>query len=192
MTIRPADLSPRALVLAFTVVGLLIVAAAWQVILGPARAGLASRAVQLASLRKDVVRAQAVAARLPEVQREVRAIEVSLEEPAAAPAGDEDPRAVLRTLHELASQSALDLTSFIPRAATAKPADGAWSVELGLAGGYHGLGQFFARAGGLTHLVSVEDLQIKRHPQPTERHVIAATCLATFMFKNRGTSGGAK
>jgi Tfp pilus assembly protein PilO len=178
------DLSMRAQMLTFVGLCVLIVAGAWQVVLGPARVELASQESRVATLEAEVARAQVTAAKLPVVQREVAVMELSLKQTTAILPDEKDPQDVLRNLHELASESALDISSFTPKAISTKTQYSEWPIQVGLEGGYHDLGRFFDRIATMSRLMSVTELQIKVNAKPNARSVIAATCVATtFVFK---------
>jgi type IV pilus assembly protein PilO len=178
------DLSPRTQLIVFGLVSLLAVAAAWQVLLGPAQADIAARRAKLATLEGDLSRAQAVAARLPAAQREVRTLEAALRETQAVIPEEKDPQDVLRNLHELASESLLDIASFKPKDIVTKTQYTEWPIELGFEGSYHDLGRFFDRIASMPRLMSVSDLQIKTKTKPNGRGSVSANCVATtFVFQ---------
>jgi type IV pilus assembly protein PilO len=178
------ELSPRSQVVVFVVLSALTVGAAWQLLLGPERVEIASRRVQLSTLQSDVSKAQAVAVRLPAAQREVRQLEASLRATEAVIPEEKDPQDVLRNLHELASESLLDIASFKPKNVVAKAQYTEWPIELGLEGSYHDVGRFFDRIAAMARLMSVSDLQIKTKTKPNGRGTVTASCVATtFVFQ---------
>lgn len=136
------------------------------------------------AVEADVLKAQGVAARLPAAEREVRALEAQLRETEAVLPEEKDPQDVLRNLHELASESLLDIASFKPQAAIPRAQYTEWPIELGVEGGYHDLGVFFDRIASMSRLMSVSDLQIKTRTKPNGRGTVVATCVATtFVFE---------
>ena len=84
--------------------------------------------VRLATLDGDVKKAQFVAMKLPAAQREVRALEASLRETQAVIPEEKDPQDVLRNLHEMASDSLLDIASFKPKPIVAKAQYTEWPI----------------------------------------------------------------
>src|SRR6476660_10393913 len=82
---------------------------AWQLLIGPAQAELSSQRAKLASIEVDVARAQATAGKLPQLQREVAEAEAALQQTTAVLPDEKDPQDVLRNLHDLDSESALDI-----------------------------------------------------------------------------------
>jgi type IV pilus assembly protein PilO len=178
------DLSPRAQLIVFALLSVLMAGAAWQVLLGPAQSDLVSRRAKLAALESDLGKAHAVAARMPQAQREVRALETALRETQAVIPEEKDPQDVLRNLHDVASDSLLDIASFKPKSVVTKTQYTEWPIELGFEGNYHDLGRFFDRIASMPRLMSVADLQIKTKAKPTSRGTISATCVATtFVFQ---------
>jgi len=162
----------------------LIVVAGWQVLIGPEREELVTRTSKLETLQAEVTRARATASRLPQVQREVASLERSLTETTAVLPDEKDPQDVLRNLHELASESALDIASFTPKAIVTKAQYSEWPIELGLEGGYHDLGRFFDHVAVMARLMSVSNLHIKTKTKPNGRGSVTVSCLATtFVFK---------
>jgi type IV pilus assembly protein PilO len=181
------ELSPRAQLTVFLMLAVLAVGGAWQVLISPALDELAARRARLSTVETEVNAAQAVAIRLPLVQREVRTLEASLRETEAVIPEEKDPQDVLRSLHALASESLLDLASFTPQAIVAKSQYTEWPIKLGLEGSYHDLGRFFDRLASMSRLISVSDLTIKVNGSG-----ISASCVATtFVFQKSAASSAA-
>lgn len=178
------DLSPRAQTTVFVLLCAVAVGAAWQVLLSPMRTQLEERRTHLEGVEEKVASARLVAARLPVAQREVRDLEVALRETTAVIPEEKDPQDVLRHLHDLASQSLLNIASFTPKPIVTKAQYSEWPIELGFEGGYHDLGVFFDRIAAMSRLMSVTDLKIKTRQRPNARGSIEASCIATtFVFK---------
>jgi type IV pilus assembly protein PilO len=178
------ELSPRAQLIVFVLLSVLVAGAVWQAFLGPAQAQLATSQTKLANLQAEVLKAQGVAARLPAAEREVRALEAQLRETESAIPEEKDPQDVLRNLHEMASESLLDIASFKPQAAIARAQYTEWPIELGVEGSYHDLGRFFDRIAAMERLMSVSNLQIRTQTRDTGRGTVSATCVATtFVFQ---------
>ncbi len=178
------ELSPRAQLIIFGLLCALTVAGAWQVLIGPARADLETQNARMTKVESEVARVQAITNKLPQYQREVRALEVALRETMAVIPDDRDPQDVLRNLHELASESTLDLATFTPKPVVAKTQYSEWPLQLGIEGTYHDLGRFFARVAAMARLMSVSDMTIKTISRPNAKGTIAVSCLATtFVFK---------
>jgi type IV pilus assembly protein PilO len=163
------------------------VAGAWQGLLGPEQAELDGRIAQLETLKAEVARVQAIAGKLPMVEREVRTLEIALRETTAVIPDEKDPQDVLRHLHEMASETALDIASFTPKPIVSKAQYSEWPIQLGFEGTYHDLARFFDRIATMSRLMSVSELSVKTKVRPNGRGTVSATCVATtFVFKKDG------
>src|SRR5262249_31201474 len=121
-----------------------------------------------------------------------KALTVSLRETTAALPEEKDPQDVLRNLHDIASESSLDISSFKPNAIVAKAQYSEWPIQLGFEGSYHDLGRFFDRLAAMARLISVTDLNIKTRTKPEGRGSVTVTCLATtFVFRQEGSGATA-
>lgn len=178
------ELSARAQISVFVLVCGLAIAGGWQLLIGPKRVELETVRARLSKVEGEVARVQAIAGKLPVIQREVRALEVALRETTAVIPDEKDPQDVLRNLHELASESALDIASFLPKPVVAKAQYSEWPIQLGLEGSYHDLGRFFDRIATMSRLISVSELDIKTRTKTNSRGSVEVKCLATtFVFK---------
>lgn len=163
-------------------------AAAWHVVLSPAREELARQRTRLVAAQAAVQRATQTAQRLPLVERDVARLEGTLHRHPAMARGGDDTQGVWRRLHQIAAESNLRLNSFTPR----PPADHTdyreWPIELGLEGGFGDVAAFFERIASEPQLVSVTDLRLKTNTTAgsIRRGVVSASCVATtFAFGDR-------
>jgi type IV pilus assembly protein PilO len=177
------ELSFRNQILVFALLCVLMVGAAWQMLISPEEDAIARSRTRLTALETDVKKAQLVAMKLPVVQRDLRNLEASLRATQAVIPEEKDPQDVLRNLHEMASDSLLDIASFKPKPIVAKAQYTEWPIELGFEGNFHDLGRFFDRIASMSRLMSISDLQIKTKSRPNGRGTVAASCVATtFVF----------
>lgn len=178
------QLSPRSQSVVFGLLCLVTAGAGWQVLVGPEREALASRSARLSDVQSQLTAAQAVAKKLTAFEKEVAAMERTLRETTAVLPDEKDPQDVLRNLHELASDSAIDISTFTPKTISTKAQYAEWPIELGLEGNYHDLGRFFDRVATASRLMSVSELRIKAKAKPDTKGTITATCVTTtFVFK---------
>lgn len=178
------QLSPRAQLGVLSLLSALAVGGAWQILIGPERAEVESRRARLAAVEAEVAQAQATAARLVAYEREIAELEVALAETTAVIPDEKDPQDVLRHLHQLASESALSLSSWKPRDIVSRAQYSEWPIVLGFEGRYHDLGVFFDRVAAMSRLISVSDLNIKAVSTPASPGTVSASCVATtFVFR---------
>jgi len=178
------QLSPRAQAVVLGLLCLMTVAGAWQVLIGPERVELESRRARLAAVEAEVAQAQATAARLAAYEREVADLELALLETTAVIPDEKDPQDVLRHLYQLASESALNLSSWKPGEVVNRSQYSEWPITLGFEGRYHDLGIFFDRVAAMSRLMSVSNLSIKADATPGGAGTVTASCVATtFVFR---------
>jgi len=178
------ELSSRSQTIVFLLLCGLTVVGSWQILIGPEHSQLASERARLAAVQGEVARAQATASKLPALQRDVQAFEAQLLATTAVLPDEKDPQDVLRNLHEVASESAVNIASWTPKAIVTKTQYSEWPISLGLESSYHDLGRFFDRIASMPRLMSVSDLQIKVQIKPNVRSTVTASCVATtFVFK---------
>lgn len=179
------ELSTKTQIAVFALLSALTAGAAWQVLIGPMRAELATRNARLANVQSDVARAAATALRLPALKKDIANLEHQLVASTAVLPDEKDAQDVLRQLHELANDSSMAIASFTPKAVTDKPQYSEWPIEVGLNGGYHDLGEFFDRVANLPLLISVSNLHLKaKEGSSKEPGSLVASCTATtFVFR---------
>src|ERR1041384_5589195 len=126
------QLSPKSQGVVFGLLCVVTVGAGWQVLVGPEREVLATQQSHLGELQQQLTAAQAVAKKLTTFEKEVAAMEQTLRETTAVLPDEKDPQDVLRNLHDLASDSSLDIATFTPKAIASKTQYSEWPIELGL------------------------------------------------------------
>ena len=184
------QLSQRAQMVVLGLLSAMTVAGAWQVLIGPERVELESRRARLTAVEAEVAQAQATAARLVAYQREVAELETALQETTAIIPDEKDPQDVLRHLHQLASESALSLSSWKPGEIVNRAQYSEWPIQLGFEGRYHDLGVFFDRVAAMSRLMSISNLTIKAGTTPGQPGSITASCVATtFVFRKDQPAG---
>ena len=178
------QLSPRSQNVVFGLLCVVTLVAGWQVLISPEREELANRNARLDDIRGQLTAAELTAKKLVAVQKEIAAMEQSLRLTTAVLPDEKDPQDVLRSLHEMASDTSLALDTFTPKAIATKAEYAEWPIEVGFSGNFHDLGRFFDRVATASRLMSVSDLHIKTRPAGPGRGTIAASCVTTtFVFK---------
>jgi Tfp pilus assembly protein PilO len=181
--------TPRVQALICLGVSAMAFGAAWQVLLAPERHEIELRQERVVVLDAEVARVAQVAQRLPQARQEVARLEASLERTTAFLPDEKDAQDVLRSLHQIASESNLSISSFTPKPVTDHTRYTEWPIELGLEGGFHDLGVFFDRVAAESRLISVANLHLRTNPAAADerRGLVAATCVATTFVFGAGT-----
>jgi type IV pilus assembly protein PilO len=183
--------SPQAQVMICGLVALAGLGAAWQLLISPERTELATRKARLAVITADVEKATMVSQRLPEVQKQVAALEAKLLQTTAILPDEKDAQVVLRGLYGLASESNLSISSFTPRPTAEREQYAEWPIEVGLEGGYHDLSRFFDRVASDARLISVSNLHFKTNTSADGRRgLVLASCTATTFVFSPFSEGG--
>ena len=151
----------------------------WRLLIDPARVELSKREARFAMMTADLARARAAAGQLPAYERDVHALELALRQTTAGFHGvdDNDPDAVLRDLHGVAAESALNLLGVTPKPIVTRPQYLERPVELVLEGGYHGLQRFLDRLAAAPRLMAVQTVDIKTSVRPGSRSNLQVTLL---------------
>jgi type IV pilus assembly protein PilO len=145
----------------------------------PARAEMAGRQSQLATLRADVAKGQATARQLPQFQAEVDDLENRLASLRAVLPDEKDAADLLRRMQTVATQSNLTIMSFKPAPTVTKQLHAEWPIALELEGTYHNLALFFDRVGKFTRIVNISGVDVQARPKPDANTSIRALCVAT-------------
>jgi type IV pilus assembly protein PilO len=178
------EISSKAQLVVFILLSALTLGGAWKVLFSPMMAELETRRTYQQLVESNLASARGVADRLPQIEREVRELELALHQTTAVIPDEKDPQDVLRHLHELASVSMLNLASFNPKPVVSKPQYSEWPIEIGFEGNFHDLGMFFGRIATMSRLMSVSDLKIQVRQRQGGRGTVSVSCLATtFVFK---------
>ena len=154
------ELSSRTQLIVFGLLCVVAVAGAWQV---SHRAGMRLNSKPAAPISPSSRAKSSACRRSPTNCRSCsarsRRSTVALRETTAAIPEEKDPQDVLRNLHDIASDSSLDIASFKPSAIVAKAQYSEWPIQVGFEGGFHDLGRFFDRLAAMSRLISVTDLE---------------------------------
>ena len=145
----------------------------------PARAEMAERQAQLATLQDDIAKGLETAKQLPAFQSQVADLETRLESLRAVLPEEKDAAELLRRLQTMAVQSNLTIRAFRPEATVTQQLHAEWPIALELDGTYHNLASFFDRVAKHQRIVNITGLQVRGKPQPGPDSTITAQCVAT-------------
>jgi len=145
----------------------------------PARAEMADRQAQLASLQDDIMKGLETAKQLPAFQSQVADLEERLDSLRAVLPEEKDAAELLRRLQTMAVQSNLTIRAFRPEETVTQQLHAEWPIALELDGTYHNLATFFDRVAKHQRIVNITGLQVRAKPQPEPDSSITAQCIAT-------------
>ena len=149
-----------------------------------ARSALAGKEAQLQQARRDRAELARLGTRVDDLTLRLGRLGASLSEP-------EEVSALLRRLQVFAVRSNLTIRAFTPQPPVEHDLHTAWSYRLSLDGTYQGLTGFFGRIGGLSRVVTIDDVVIRAVDPPGPDRTITVECTATAYVLNDPSGPGA-
>jgi type IV pilus assembly protein PilO len=166
---------------AFCALSLAGVAAFYFLYASPAQAEAAANLQKLQALRVEIDKGHATERRLPQFDRQVKALEARLEGLKAVLPEEKDVGDLLNRMQTLALQSNLKIKSFKPRTVVtdSKQMYSELPHDVEFDGTYHNLGLFLDRLSKLSRIINVADIGIKGKDKPEPAATVTAKCIAT-------------
>jgi type IV pilus assembly protein PilO len=134
---------------------------------------------RLQTLKTDIEALEATAARLPEFQREVQALEARLETLKRILPPEKEMPDLMRRLQYLAAQSSLGIKRFNPAAPVQKDFYQEIPINIDVDGTYHNFGAFLDRISRMSRLVNMGNVKIRAQSKPTISDTVAISAVAT-------------
>lgn len=162
-------------------VGLVVGAYALWPKLGDMREDIAELEEQFAEKQREIRKGQAAEQRLPELEREIEAKSLELQDLEQILPSDRETGDLLRFVKNLGDRSNLDLKSFAPGGL--RPGDfyKEFPIEMQVAGRYHDLGIFLDRVSKYSRIINVDNLRIGSLKQ-SGRTIQASLTATTFVY----------
>jgi type IV pilus assembly protein PilO len=151
----------------------------WWQYLSPAMEEEKQKTARLENLQREIRALEVTANKLAEFQREVALLEAKLETLKRILPPEKETPDLMRKVQSLASQSSLLIKTFTPGQTVNKEFYQEWPINMSVEGNYHNLGIFFDRVGRLSRLVNIGNIKISSRSQQTVSNTITANCVAT-------------
>lgn len=151
----------------------------WWQYLSPAMEEEKQKTARLENLQREIRALEVTANKLAEFQREVALLEAKLETLKRILPPEKETPDLMRKVQSLASQSSLLIKTFTPGQTVNKEFYQEWPINMSVEGNYHNLGIFFDRVGRLSRLVNIGNIKISSRGEQTVSNTITATCVAT-------------
>jgi type IV pilus assembly protein PilO len=166
---------------AFCALSLAGVAAFYFLYASPAQVEAAANLKKLQALRSEIDKGHATERRLPQFDKQVKALEARFEGLKAVLPEEKDVGDLLNRMQTLALQSNLKIKSFKPGTAVANPKEMYSELPNGVDfdGTYHNFAIFLDRLSKLSRIINVSDIGIKSREKSDAGSTITATCTAT-------------
>jgi type IV pilus assembly protein PilO len=143
-----------------------------------------TRQNELNKLRETIRALEITVAKLPEFEREVRALEEKLEVLKRFLPAEKETPALMKQVHSLAMNSTLTIAKFSFKSPVSKDFYQEHPVDVEVNGSYHNLAIFFDKIGRLPRLVNANDIKIKAIAQQRLSQTINATFVAvTYTYQ---------
>jgi len=134
---------------------------------------------RLEQLQKEIRALEVTANKLQEFQREVQLLEAKLETLKRILPPEKETPDLMRRVQYLAAQSSLLIKDFTPAPVVTKEFYQEVPINVGVEGTYHNLGAFFDRVSRLSRLINVGNIKVKSQTNQTASNTITATAVAT-------------
>lgn len=176
-------LSFRNQLIVFSVLAALLVFAGYSVWpgIGAQRSSITASRAQLADQQKKVQEGRLIEERLPELEREIAALKVKLEDVQQILPTDRETGDLLRWIKNLGDQSNLDLKSFSPGSLKPQEFYKEFPIEMQVVGRYHDLGIFLDRVSKYSRIINVDNLRIATAKE-SGKTITASFNATTFVY----------
>ncbi len=142
-----------------------------------------AKKARLEQLQKEIRALEVTAAKLQEFQREVQLLEAKLETLKRILPPEKEMPDLMRRVQYLCSQSNLSIKKFTPGPVATREFYQEVPINIDVEGTYHNLGGFFDRISRLSRLVNMGNIKIKAQTNPTASNTIAASTVAmTYVY----------
>jgi Tfp pilus assembly protein PilO len=128
---------------------------------------------------------------LDKIETEIKRMDALLKDLEAIIPKKKEISDILRRMQQLAYDSRLNITKFIPKGEIDKEFYSEWPITIEITGNYHNLAIFFDRLSRFSRIFNVEEFSIKSLENQTEATTLSATWTAkTYIFHEEvGPSG---
>lgn len=188
------NIPPRQRYLLLGVIGAGIVAAYVYLLMLPLWESKSKLELDLQKLQADLEQKRMIAANLPKLEEEIKALGKQLEVALVKLPEEKEIPKLLTQVNTLGLQSGLEFLLFRPAAPVKKGFYAEVPIDIRVEGEYHTLATFLDRVSKLERIVNVADLRI--NPLSAQKQQIGRTISAdlkatTFTFLEKGGSTGA-
>lgn len=188
------NIPPRQRYLLLSVIGVGIVAAYVYLLMLPLWESKGRLESDLQKLLADLEQKRIIAADLPKLEEEIKALGKQLEAALVKLPEEKEIPKLLTQVNTLGLQSGLEFLLFRPATPVKKGFYAEVPIDIRVEGEYHTLGVFLDRVSKLERIVNVADLRI--NPLVAQRQQVGRTISAdfkatTFTFLEKGGSAGA-
>jgi type IV pilus assembly protein PilO len=163
----------------FCALSLAAIVAFYFLYASPAQAGADVQTQKLQQLRLEIEKGHVTEKRLPQFEKEAKALEGRLEALKAVLPEEKDVGDLIYRMQQLAVQSNLRIRSIKPKVAVPRQMYVELPSEVEFDGTYHNFGIFLDRLSKLSRIINVSDISIKGKEKPEVSSTVTAKCTLT-------------
>ncbi len=173
------------------IIGVVIVVGYVMLVVWPKQEEISRLTAESRKLGAEVDEKRKIAQQLPQIEREVQAMDLQLKEVLVKLPEEREIPNLLTQVNTLGQQSGLEFTSFRPAPIQAKEFYSEVPINLRVEGSYHTLGTFFDRLSKLPRIVTVGDLKIAPNTakKAGDRTITADFGVVTFTYGGAPAKG---
>jgi Tfp pilus assembly protein PilO len=133
---------------------------------------------------REVARLKQKEKELEQIEKEIESMNAQLRDLETIIPQKEEIDVILRRIQQLAYDSRINITKFIPKNLIEKELISEKPISIDLTGNYHNLALFFNRLGNFARLFNIENFSIKSMRTQSDAATITATATAkTYIFR---------
>jgi type IV pilus assembly protein PilO len=165
---------------------IVVVAAAYFLVLSPLQARLAELRTQNNALQSEVKQNQAIAAHVSRFRQEAVVLESRLQSARERLPNEREVPVLYRSIADLAFRSGLAMSTFQPKEPQQKDYYTEIPISIIAEASYHDMGNFFERVAQLPRIVNISDLRLSGITKPGAT-LRADMTLMTYMYRPEGS-----
>lgn len=168
----------------YVVVALIIFGLFFVLYYRPKNAELKSIRADRIATEQEVAKLKLKKEELDQIEKEIESMNVQLRDLETIIPQKDEIDVILRRIQQLAYDSRINITKFIPKALIEKEFFSEKPISIDLTGNYHNLAIFFDRLSKFARLFNVENFNIKAVREQSDSVTISATTTAkTYIFR---------
>jgi len=168
----------------YVLVALIIFGLFFLLYFRPKNAELNSIRVERESTEREVAQLKQKKEEMDQIEKEIESLNVRLRDLETIIPQKEEIDVILRRIQQLAYDSRINITKFIPKAMIEQEFFSEKPISIDMTGNYHNLAIFFDRLGNFARLFNVENFTIKNVRDQSDSTTITATTTAkTYIFR---------
>jgi Tfp pilus assembly protein PilO len=175
--------------LRYVALGLILLVALYFIYFKPKNAQLRTLRGERVKAQQEVENLRLKKRQLDKIEGEIGTLDATLKELEMIIPQKREISEILTKIQDLAYDSQLNITKFVPRGEVNKDFYLEWPIPIEITGNYNNLGVFFDRLSNFSRIFIIESFSIKTLPRQTDTSTISANFTAkTYYFPEEAPS----